>query len=106
MNDIIIVLGSEVYKVLDVVDRPADRSLYGAGTYVYIENVHLEQFPSELQWRAKAEIVMRPDASAPEYRFISWNLGITLGTTYTSRIRDAAAAFRSRKTQEVQNATV
>lgn len=104
MEPITVIIGAETYKVLDVVERTADKSLYGAGTYVYIEDTHLEQYPVELQWRAKCEVVIKPQN--PEYRFIAWNMSLTLGSMYNSRINHAIAAFRAAKAQEAQNVTV
>lgn len=104
MKDIIVTIGADTYKVVDVVERPADRSLYGAGMYVYLENTNLEQYPTNLQWRAKCEVVIKPGSN--EYRFIAWNMGITLGTMYNSRIDQAIVLYNERKAQEALNASI
>lgn len=104
MKDVIVTIGAETYKVLDVVVRPADKSLYGAGTYVYLENINLEQYPTNLRWRAKCEVVIYPNSL--EYRFIAWNMSLTLGTVYNQRIVRAIALFFERKAQEASNATI
>ncbi len=104
MKDVIVTIGADTYKVLDVVQRTADRSLYGEGTYVYLQNTNVEQYPAGLKWRANCEVVIRPTSS--EYRFIAWNMGITLGTMYNSRIDEARKLFVARKAEEAANASI
>lgn len=96
-------IGETIYEIDRVVERDAEHSQYGAGTYVYMHEIN-KDYTGQLKWRANVQIVIKPTSS--EYRFISWNLGVTLATFYNARVDAAVARFIELRARENTNASV